>query len=128
MSRQKLIALHEAIFYKLKSKQVGDLIKQAIKAAERRPSGERWNQKLLAQAIGTSEDILSRSLLGKIHIDPITISQIAVVLNVGIVFSVEGGTLTFNTDKNVSEIISAESEITDAKKVEEKHTRGKKRN
>lgn len=127
MGRQKPIALQQAINFKLRSKQVGSLIKQAIRQAERRKDGKKWNQRLLAEHIGTSEDILSRGLLGKIHLDPITITQITTAINVGVEFTTTAGPMSFGVHDGVSSVVSADETITDAKKVEEKHTRGKKR-
>jgi len=78
---------------KMRSQQVGRLIRAAIAEAEK-PDGSRYFQNEVAEAIGKTDDHLSRALAGKAHLRLEDLVKIANLLGVSFHLELADGLVT----------------------------------
>jgi len=86
---------------KMKSQQVGRLIRIAITEAEK-PGGGRYFQNEVAEAIGKTDDHLSRALAGKAHLRLEDLARIANLLNVSFRLELPDGEVTVGNMQTAS--------------------------
>lgn len=111
MCEQKQIALQETVV-RVKSKQIGNLIRRAI--SEAKPIGKvKWTQLTLAKHINVDKDVLNKMINGKSHIEITYLSNIAKVLNVAFRFSIPHGEIAINLTEGVDVVIEPGKTIDD---------------